>query len=139
MLVENQQAHMGNHKSYPTPVPGRINDNMPTTGNVHLYEDPTTSSSERLVVYADCEGMSGGEAAPSGILPLVRDGEDDEDDDAHDASVVRTLGGGVRQRNEIQWAKSSHTQTREYAVTTLFPRILYTFSDVVVFVLREVR
>lgn len=30
-------------------------------------------------------------------------------------------------------------QSREYAVTTLFPRILYTFSDVVVFILREVR
>lgn len=126
---------MDKPKEYPTPVPGRINDNIPTTGNVHLYEDPVTSSAEMPVIYADCEGMSGGEAAPSGLSAVARD---DEDDEAHDASMVHAQGG-VKLRNEIRWAQSSHTKTREYAVTTLFPRILYTFSDVVVFVLREVK
>jgi hypothetical protein len=116
-------------------VPGRISDNIPTTGNVHLYEDPATFSSEMPVIYADCEGMSGGEADPSGLLAVERD---DENEEARDASMVDAQDG-VRLRNEIRWAQSSHTQTREYAVTTLFPRILYTFSDVVVFVLREVK
>ena len=62
----------------------------------------------------------------------------DDDEEALDASMVDAQGG-VRLRNEIRWAQRSHTRTREYAVMTLFPRILYTFSDMVVFVLREVR
>lgn len=37
------------------------------------------------------------------------------------------------------WADTPQTQKREFAVGNLYPRILYTFSDVVVFVLRNPR
>ena len=136
LLIELQQDRTSTNKPHPVPVPGRINDSIPTTGNVHLYEDPATFKSGMPIIYADCEGMSGGEAAPSGLREVERD---DEDDEAPDASMVQHPQGGVRLRNEIRWAQTPHMQTREYAVTTLFPRILYTFSDVVVFVLREVK
>lgn len=39
----------------------------------------------------------------------------------------------------IFWANSPLTRKREYTVSQLYPRILYTFSDVVVFVLRNPR
>jgi hypothetical protein len=35
----------------------------------------------------------------------------------------------------ITWATDSELSSRQYIVTNLYPRILYTFSDVVVFVL----
>ena len=40
---------------------------------------------------------------------------------------------------EITWADTNIKQSREYAVTNLYPRLLYTFSDVVVFVLKNPR
>lgn len=40
---------------------------------------------------------------------------------------------------KIAWADTPATQKREFAVGQLYPRILYTFSDVVVFVLRNPR
>lgn len=40
---------------------------------------------------------------------------------------------------DIVWAVTPETKKREYAVTQLYPRLLYTFSDVVVFVLRNPR
>jgi hypothetical protein len=40
---------------------------------------------------------------------------------------------------EITWATTSEKQTREFAVTQLYPRLLYTFSDVVVFALKNPR
>lgn len=40
---------------------------------------------------------------------------------------------------EITWADNALRRSREFAVTNFYPRLLYTFSDVVVFVLREAR
>lgn len=40
---------------------------------------------------------------------------------------------------EIKWATTSETQSRQFWVTQLYPRLLYTFSDVIVFVLRNPR
>ncbi len=40
---------------------------------------------------------------------------------------------------EILWADKPAKQSREFAVTNLYPRLLFTFSDVVVFVLKEAR
>lgn len=37
----------------------------------------------------------------------------------------------------IEWANTEESRQREYAVRELYPRLLYTFSDVVVFVLRN--
>ncbi|KAF2814425.1 uncharacterized protein BDZ99DRAFT_555088 [Mytilinidion resinicola] len=39
----------------------------------------------------------------------------------------------------LEWANTADKKTKQFAVTELYPRILYTFSDVVVFVLRNAR
>ena len=41
------------------------------------------------------------------------------------------------QQNEIKWADGK--ATREKLVATLYPRVLFTFSDIVVFVSKELR
>jgi len=110
---------------FPTPVAGSpTHDSIPTSADVHLYCDPASCRQERPILYADCEGLNAGERIPMG---------------AH----VRRIGrvdnskrSGIRVRT-LEWATSGEKATRQYAVTHLYPRLLYTFSDVVVFVLKE--
>ena len=42
-------------------------------------------------------------------------------------------------QREITWANTEEKRSRQFAVTNLYPRLLYTFSDVVVFVLKNAR
>jgi hypothetical protein len=102
---------------------------VPTTGDVHLYSDPTTYLGERPTLYADCEGMSGGEKVPMGIACKEK----------LDAAKSNTRMAKSKLRKPLEWANGAKAQSREYSVKRLYPRILYTFSDVIVFVLREAR
>ncbi|KAH7192830.1 uncharacterized protein B0J16DRAFT_394837 [Fusarium flagelliforme] len=129
MLIDRQQARTDSCNNMHAPVPGLVGDNIPTTGDVHLYEDPGTYHSQSPMLYADCEGMTGGENAPRGLACREK-----VDSAKKSGKLVKNV-----LRKKITWADDPKTQSREYAVTSLFPKILYTFSDVVVFVLREVR
>lgn len=113
-------------ESFPTPIIGtQLNDHMPTSVGVHLYADPTTFHGSRPVLYADTEGLNAGEAVPV--------------EEVRRRSRGRGVHGGkVRM---LEWANAadadSESKSRAFAVNTLYPRILYTFSDVVVFVLKN--
>lgn len=110
---------------FPVPVPGLVGDTVPTTGDVHLYPDPGTYYAQKPILYADCEGLTGGENTPRGMASQL---------------ITDTAKKGKNKlRKRISWANNPKMQSREFAVSSLFPRILYTFSDVVVFVLREAR
>lgn len=128
MLIDRERARTGNNNDFSYPVPGVVGDNVPTTGNVHLYADPGTSMSQKPMLYADCEGMAGGENPPRGLTCCQG---------LEGSSGPRQLEKSLRRK--LSWADTAKRQSREYAVRTLFPKILYTFSDVVVFTLREVR
>ncbi|KAH6886261.1 hypothetical protein B0T10DRAFT_576010 [Thelonectria olida] len=133
MLINREQARTvqaraKNTNDYPAPVPGLVGDNIPTTGDVHLYADPGTYYAQKPILYADCEGLTGGENAPRSLTCREKiEGKKPK----HPARN--------KLRKRLAWADNPKLQSREYAVKTLFPRILYTFSDVVVFILREVR
>lgn len=115
---------------FPSPVVGSvINDTLPTSGDVHLYADPSTHAEQLPILYADCEGFEGGERTPLGARTRRR-----ANSDAHKRESDRL--GNVHTR-AIEWANSEEQRQREYAVTALYPRLLYTFSDCVVFVLRN--
>ncbi|KAH7009972.1 hypothetical protein EDB80DRAFT_838977 [Ilyonectria destructans] len=129
MLIDREQARTGNTHNYAAPVPGLVGDNIPTTGDVHLYEDPGTHYAQKPILYADCEGMTGGENAPRGLACR----------EMMESAKRPGKSMGKKLRKKLAWADNPKMQSREYAVRILFPRILYTFSDVVVFVLREVR
>lgn len=121
----------GQHESdeFPAPVVGAIaNESVPTSDGVSIYSDPATSEDRYPIMYIDCEGFEGGEKTPLGSQARRHDLAPD-DHEAQGETSVRT--------RSIKWATTEESRRREYAVTKLYPRILYTFSDCVVFVLRN--
>jgi energy-coupling factor transporter ATP-binding protein EcfA2 len=147
MLIEQQASKSGDPHSqlFPRPIVGSArNDNTPTSGDVHLYADPATYLESLPLLYADCEGLDGGEAIPIS-------NRHKEHDPSHSASSKKKVDPEADERRrlkkrwkiargtqrDIAWATSPETQKRQYAVTELYPRLLYTFSDVIVFVLQK--
>lgn len=120
----------GESLHYPVPVVGSANDDGPTSGDVHLYADPGTSNTNRPILYADCEGLQGGELL-SGAARSTRNR-------GMPSALRGIVGKSLASSRHIKWVNSSETRQREYAVMELYPRLLYTFSDVV-FVLRNTR
>ncbi|KAI0517620.1 FabD/lysophospholipase-like protein [Xylaria bambusicola] len=117
-------ANTDRNAPFPSPVTSSNNDRVPTTGDVHLYADPKTYYGKTPMLYADCEGLDGGETIPKGLR--------------HRTKEISDYCRHASQR-DIAWAVTPETKKREYAVTQLYPRLLYTFSDVVVFVMRNPR
>ena len=124
-------------EGFPTPVVGAAGRDVSTSEDVHLYLDPDSSESQAPLLFADCEGLEGGERDPVGAK-LKKKLEKQAKQDA-------ASGGRRRQRlkhtseRELTWADSPRKQSREFAVAHLYPRLLYTFSDVIVFVLKNPR
>jgi hypothetical protein len=134
--------------SFRTPVAGSINDHAPTSGDVHLYADPGTYYEQYPMLYADCEGLDGGERIPVGaqhqeamLAPPTT-----QTSRKRSSSVIssnHSLPNKIRKAHkaakELRWATNSESCKREFAVRHLYPRLLYAFSDVVIFVLRNER
>ncbi|KAK5175711.1 uncharacterized protein LTR77_000850 [Saxophila tyrrhenica] len=132
MLVNHDLAGADpdSRSMFPSPVVGSVvNDALPTSGDVHLYADPATHSEQLPILYADCEGFEGGERTPLGARSRRRAKSDPSRDEPSKLAHVHA--------RPIQWANTEESRQREYAVTALYPRLLYTFSDCVVFVLRN--
>jgi len=114
---------------------------VPTSGDVHLYSDPKTSSSDNPLLYADCEGLAGGEREPMGAKSKLLKRKNENSDNARRTNSFQKNLRKIHltSEREITWATTTEKQSREFAVTHLYPRLLYTFSDVVVFVLKNPR
>ncbi|KAI0179862.1 FabD/lysophospholipase-like protein [Hypoxylon sp. FL1284] len=128
LLIDRHDHAAPEGSNYYAPVTSSSHDRISTTGDVHLYADPSTLYSNHPLLLVDCEGLSGGEAIPK----QLRNGPHGQDQG--DGGAARP-----RQTKRIAWADTPTTQKREFAVSQLYPRILYTFSDVVIFVLRNPR
>ena len=147
MLIDQQERkHCPSDCTFPSPVPGTAaNGNVPTSGDVHLYSDPKTYTAELPMLYADCEGLEGGENLPlaaqyrnsASALSKER-AREEHATKLHKKRRMVSKGFHCTQR-VIKWANTPDTAKRQYAVTELYPRLLYTFSDVVVFVLRNAK
>ena len=113
-----------------TPVTGsNKDDRSPTSGNVHLYLDPETADKDLPILYADCEGLEGGETKPrANMFSRIFKSETVEDLPAHTQRPIK-----------VSADKNPKEGTREWAVKTVYPRLLYTFSDTIVFVLQNTR
>lgn len=131
LLIDRHTFTAPEGSNYYAPVTSSSHDRISTTGDVHLYADPSTLYSSHPLLLVDCEGLSGGEAIPKQLRngSQGRSTIDSGHTDVHRHCLTR----------RIAWADTPYTQKREYAVGQLYPRILYTFSDVVVFVLRNPR
>lgn len=118
-------------ESFETPVVGAAGRDIATSEDVHLYLDPDSSESQAPLLFADCEGLNGGERDPVGAK-LKR----------KMASSQNSNSGGRRKptsERELVWADTAKKQSRDFAVAHLYPRLLYTFSDVIVFVVKNPR
>ncbi|KXJ85558.1 hypothetical protein Micbo1qcDRAFT_127798 [Microdochium bolleyi] len=129
------------------PVLGRSACEVPTSADVHLYTDPKTFLTDRPMLFADCEGFDGGERDPIALggVPAIKP--------AISRKPVSPMNSFRRitkrsqrlllgTRHFLHWARKdapNHEKTskREYAVTEMYPRIFYAFSDVIVFVINN--
>lgn len=114
---------------HPTPVVGEPGVLDPTSADVHLYSDPSTAQDDNPILFADCEGLTGGSRPPVSAVMKQRFGTFGTRDENTSSHAIPLSS------REITWDCAS----REVAVTNLYPRLLYTFSDVVVFVLKNHR
>ncbi|KAF1965009.1 FabD/lysophospholipase-like protein [Bimuria novae-zelandiae CBS 107.79] len=115
--------------SFPSPIVGAPGSKLPTSADVHLYADPSTYRSSKPILYADCEGLEGGSKLPVGAVENILS--------QHKSIPYARWTPGRKTR--LEWAKSPETNKREFVVGQLYPRILYTFSSVVVFVLQNAK
>ncbi|KAI1745919.1 hypothetical protein F4680DRAFT_442191 [Xylaria scruposa] len=124
LLIDRQDFTSPQGSRYYSPVTSSHQDRIATTGDVHLYANPSTLDAVNPLLFVDCEGLSGSEAAPKQLRqsPSSRH---------HQRRYAAT--------RRIEWAQTPQMQKREYVVSQLYPRILYTFSDCVIFVLRNPR
>lgn len=118
---------------YISPVVGPPGAHLPTSEDVHLYMDPRTAYSHGPLLYADCEGLEGGEREPLGAKFRRKRQKDSG------AEEKALKNDKVISKRELRWANGPLERSREFAVTNLYPRLLYTFSDVIIFVLRNPR
>lgn len=146
MLINHQDMKVNSaaKAKFPSPVVGSVNDNIPVSADVHLYADPHTILTDTPLLYADCEGLEGGESPPRTEVYKRQDRASEGG-----RPLGNPAGSGPRKREniikksnkvsrKISWAMGDKEKSkREYAVTELYPKVLYTFSDVVVFVLRN--
>lgn len=158
MLIDRLDAASSDRPDkFPSPVTSSNNDRIPTTGDVHLYADPLSYHTRSPLLYADCEGLDGGEAIPKGLRHRAKEKEDNSSmpllgSHSRSSRATSTSRSSIfieskkklkksrhGSERDIVWAITPETKKREYAVTQLYPRLLYTFSDVVVFVLRNPR
>lgn len=141
-ILINLIANQSDTSLFPTPIVGSPNDNIPTSADVHLYPDPETYYGRHPALYADCEGFEGGETVPRSArfkeVALVND-DMPKADSGPSTGIRHKFRKFNHKRRNIAWADSPDKRKREYAVTQLYPRLLYTFSDVVVFVLQNAR
>ncbi|KAI1451305.1 hypothetical protein F4805DRAFT_463936 [Annulohypoxylon moriforme] len=119
------------------PVSGRSGSTIPTSGDVHLYAAPHAHAAgpPHLSLYADCEGFNGGDQplankAKRSVLAKMRE-----------VIQTKTTESLSRAKDVLSFLRGIHAfplgfeSTREEAVKNLFPRLLYNFSDVVVYVM----
>lgn len=118
------------------PVVGLAGRDVPTSEDVHLYPDPATVYSSSPLLFADCEGLDGGEREPVGTR--FRKARPTSPDVRIRQSVASGRPLYISTR-ELQWADDSTKRTRNFAVANLYPRLLFSFSDTVVFVLKNPR
>ena len=134
MLVSMMGRKLSVHaeSTFGSPVVGSIKyDKSPTSGDVHLYADPETAYTRLPMLYADCEGLSGGEMEPA--ANKLRQKSKNPRTQRRQA----LLRG--QPRDFFPGNPNNKVGSRELAVKKVYPRLLYTFSDVIVFVLRNAR
>ncbi|EXK77612.1 hypothetical protein FOQG_17687 [Fusarium oxysporum f. sp. raphani 54005] len=156
-------------KQYRVPVQGAAEDGFESTSSdVHLFADPHTSSTEVPRLFVDCEGFSGTDtpvsrqlildARKSPVSQTMRDGTLRHTPVPARQAVDPVLehASSASNRIDLKWGRilapidtprvygrkvlgQVDPKSRSTVVKTLYPRLLYAFSDVVCFVTNNSR
>jgi len=121
------KAHLG-LAAPQCPVAGVSGGELPTSDDVHLYFDPSTTLSEAPILYADCEGLGGGEREPLAAtfrrtrnVPKTEGQSGDEE-----GSLFRARHYSKR---VLHWAKSRNGKDKEFCgISILSPSPIYIFG-----------
>ncbi|KAI5782162.1 acyl transferase/acyl hydrolase/lysophospholipase [Pyronema domesticum] len=117
-----------NSQPFRTPVIGNLSElDTPTSSDVHLFPDPATRESKRPLLFADCEGLEGGNKLPIAARAVMRIGK-----------FGTNLKGKRIQELRMKWA-TGEQRSRAWMVRKFYPRILFTFSDCVCYVTKNFR
>ncbi|KAL8387973.1 hypothetical protein RB595_009539 [Gaeumannomyces hyphopodioides] len=134
---QNRLSKNGRMQGTATPVLGFSEGTVSTSSDVHLYGDPVPRDKQRPILFADCEGFHGGET-PISLEERQRK-----------ASALRSSIqiGSPRERRATEYIANAivgikrslrltgSQQTRNAAISDLFPKLLYNISDVVVHII----
>lgn len=129
---------------------GSIDDASPTSGDVHLYADPGTYYTREPILYADCEGMDNRDSVPRGAMFKLANARPSPDQLSTSHGTTKSTDGLLAHsemsvsskksvRRAIRWAVSPEKDTRDFVVQKLYLRVLYAFSDIIIFVIRNPR
>ncbi len=95
------------------------------------------------MLYADCEGLEGGAREPMGAKSRNKSRREEPGLEHRKRSAIprkpRARWSHSTSEREILWATTEQKRSRDYLVRNLYPRLLYTFSDVIVFVMKNPR
>ncbi|KIV90882.1 hypothetical protein PV10_05486 [Exophiala mesophila] len=135
-----------------TPVVGMPqHQEIPTSGEVHLFWDPVSLHTNRPMLYADCEGLGAGSQEPMSARATANGSgvNVNRSNQYLDTSLHRVMQSGMPGSlntppgwasasgknfrgvtRAITWAQTQGQHNREFIVENLYPRLLYTFSDI---------
>ncbi|KAK6510149.1 hypothetical protein TWF481_004862 [Arthrobotrys musiformis] len=116
-----------------------------TSGDVHLFPDPRSRQEESPILFADCEGLGASNSPPQGSRTARWERKYQEINRLINSGNAATsfIEWQMRRQasqptlKDILWAIDDRSRSRSFVVKELYPRVLFTFSDVVVFVLRN--
>ena len=131
---QNENNAIEQFTVFDTPVVGDTTTSAtPTSSDVHLFADPGTRKSERPLLYADCEGLGGGNQPPQAAIAV------EEATREISAKVPGFKNFNNRRRKQIKLCGTKAEENCcDWMVCQLYPRILYTFSDIICYVTRNI-
>jgi len=94
----------------------------------NTYMPPTSGLQRPSVSAIDTSSV------PASYSPWSAAAEQDESQDGWTSGCEKAYRGVTR---EIRWAQERERRSRQFIVENLYPRILYTFSDIVILVMRN--
>ncbi|RPA78867.1 FabD/lysophospholipase-like protein [Ascobolus immersus RN42] len=131
------------------PVSGSINNSdVPSSGDVHVYGDPRSRHSEIPILFADCEGIEGGNRDPvaeiawRGVYKKFKDGATEllSDRLTHICTpVIQQYHDNPPAERKITQRSGTVQWTRSLFVSQIYPRFLFPFSDTIVFIVKNAK
>ena len=129
-----------NEALFPLPVPTSPESlGKPTSSDIHLYRDPETALEDFPIFFVDSEGLHAGEELPVSQRAVEKLGWHQKTFAAASQRAAETLAWSQKALEKVSAIRACFGvgKSRSSIVGEVFPKLLYTFSDVVCFIVRN--